>query len=392
MNQLRACLSVSSALLLTALCGLLFSPPARAQEDVLRATPPPPGKALLFIFRSERQPVAGRVPVTVNTRPAGELANGTLVTATVNPGRTFLRTGDQVQTSFTVEAAANQSYFVLVEAVPGLRPVRAEMRLVSEIEARRLLAQSRGVAPAPTAAAPRVTPPPPPIVAAPSAAPPPIAAAPRAAPPPIVAAPPPPPIAAAPPSPAAKPAATQPEAARETSRSTESGSDWDLALIANAGAFKLANGNQMVAGRASTYDTKSKPVFGIEAEWRNKAGFAVGGEVFSYKNDLVANGTGFGAQQQVYAVMGNGKYYYQVADWLYPFVGAGVGFTSATYSGNFTGSGGGAAYQGLVGMEFRFEWVGFHVEYKYLGSTTGASGKQVKVGGRGVLAGVSITF
>jgi opacity protein-like surface antigen len=152
----------------------------------------------------------------------------------------------------------------------------------------------------------------------------------------------------------------------------------------------MSNGNQMVAGVASTYDTTSKPVFGLEAELRNKAGFAVGGEVFYYKNDLVA--AGVISQQQVVAIMANGKYYFRAADWFYPFAGAGVGFADALYGGGLKGTQGGTAYQGLVGMEFRFGSVGLQVQYKYLAATTGKSGKDVKVGGSGVLAGVSIIF
>jgi len=61
------------------------------------------------------------------------------------------------------------------------------------------------------------------------------------------------------------------------------------------------------------------------------------------------------SKQQVLAVMANGKYYFHAADWFYPFVGAGIGFADAIYSGgNLKGSGGGIAYQGLAGMEFRF--------------------------------------
>jgi hypothetical protein len=152
----------------------------------------------------------------------------------------------------------------------------------------------------------------------------------------------------------------------------------------------LANANQTVAGLASTYDTASKPVVGIEAEWRNRTGFALGGEVFYYKNDLVA--TGVIGQQQVVAIMANGKYYLRAADWFYPFVGAGVGLADALYGGDLKGTAGGTAYQGLAGMEFRFGSVGFQVQYKYLAATTGKNGKDVKVGGSGVLAGVSITF
>ena len=43
-------------------------------------------------------------------------------------------------------------------------------------------------------------------------------------------------------------------------------------------------------------------------------------------------------------------------------------------------------------MELRFGGVGLLVQYKHLASTTGKSGTDVKVGGSGVLAGVSIAF
>jgi len=241
MNPLRACLSVSGIFLLAALFGA--APPVHAQGDASRATPPP-GKALVFVFRSDRQPVAAQVPVVVNLVRIGDLTDGTFAVATVNPGRTFLRIGEQALAVFTLEAVANRSYFVRVEAVSSVRPVRTEVRLVSETDGRRSLAQSRllGAAPA-IAAAPRAQPP-----AAPVAAP---AAAPRAQP--------------SPPQPA-------PSAAP--------GGDWTFALIATGGAFKLASANQTVAGLPSTFDATSKPAAGIEAEVRHRGGFAVGGVVF----------------------------------------------------------------------------------------------------------------
>ena len=383
MNELRACLSVSGALLLAAMFGAAL--PVHAQEGASRANPPP-GKALVFVFRSERDPVAAQVPVFVNLVRAGDLVNGTFVVATVNPGRTFLRVGDQALATFTLEAAANKSYFVRVEALPGVRPVRTEVRLVSEIEGRRVLEQSRlvGAAPAAVAAAARAQPPAAPVAAAPRVQPP----------PPAPAAATPPPVAAAPPSPAAKPAATP--AAREAAPSDASDSAWKFALIASTGTFKMANGNQPVAGLPSTFDQTSSPVLGVEAEWRSRNGFAGGGEVFYYKNDLVTNpgtATAANSQQQVLAVMANGKYYLRAADWFYPFAGAGIGFANAAYSGgSLTGNAGGLAYQGMAGMEFRFGPVGLQVQYKYLAATTGSSGKDTKVGGSGVLAGVSVAF
>jgi len=394
MNQLCACRSLTGALLLTALCGLFLGLPAHAQEDFRRAVPPP-GKALVFVFRVDREPLAAQVPVIVNKELIGELANGTFVAATVSPGPTQLRIGQRLVSALSFVATANESYFVRVEAIAGQTLVRTVATPVSEPEGRRSLAQSRFVGVAPAVVIPPVVTSP--VVAAPVAAPPvvtpPVAAAPVAAPPvaapsvvaPVVVTPP-----VVVPAPPAEPPAMQPTPAREVSAPTEPGRDWDFALIAKAGAFKMANDNQVVAGLQTTYDTTSSSVFGVEAEWRHEAGFAVGGEVFSYKNDLVTTGATPNAQQDVLAFMVNGKYYFRAASWFYPFVGAGIGVAEASYSGGLTGSPTGLAYQGLAGMEFRFKPVGLYLQYKYLSSKTGDAGNEVKVGGSGILAGVRI--
>jgi opacity protein-like surface antigen len=342
---------------------------------------------LVFVFRVDREPLAAQVPVIVNKELIGELANGTFVAATVSPGPTQLRIGQRLVSTLSFVATANESYFVRVEAIAGQTLVRTVASPVSEPEGRRSLAQSRFVGIAPAVVIPPVVTPP--AVAAPVAAPPvvtPPVAAPTVVAPVVVT----PPVAA--PAPPAEPPATQPTPAREVSAPTEPGRDWDFALIASAGTFKLANGDQVVAGLPSTYDTTSSSVFGVEAEWRSRAGFAVGGEVFSYKNDLVSTGAIPNAQQEVVAIMVNGKYYFRAASWFYPFVGAGVGQAKASYSGGLTGDARGLAYQGLVGMEFRFKPVGLYVQYKNLASKTGDTGKEVKVGGSGILAGVSISF
>jgi len=392
MKQLCACRSVTGALLLTALCGLFSGLPAHAQDDFRRAVPPP-GKALVFVFRVDREPLAAQVPVIVNRELIGELANGTFVAATVSPGPTQLRIGQRLVSALSFVATANESYFVRVEAIAGQTLVRTVATPVSEPEGRRSLAQSRFVGVAPAVAIPPVVTPP--VVAAPVAAPPvvtPPVAAPTVVAPLVVT----PPVAApAPPvEPAvvAEPPAIKPAAAPEVSAPTEPSRDWDFALIAKAGTFKMADGNQVVAGLQSNYDTTSSSVYGVEAEWRHKAGFAVGGEVFSYKNDLVTTGATPNAQQDVLAFMVNGKYYFRAASWFYPFVGAGIGVAEASYSGGLTGSPTGLAYQGLAGMEFRFKPVGLYLQYKYLSSKIGDVGKEVNVGGSGILAGVSIIF
>jgi len=356
MTQLQACPLLGRAFLLTVLYGLFFAPPVQAEEKP-RLAAPPPGKALVFVLRSEREPVPEQVPVLVNLESVGKLANGTFLTAIVNPGRTHLRIGDRILTILSLQTAANRSYFVWVEAVPGVRPVRTRARAVSETEGRRLLAQSRFVGGVPLAA----------VGATPSPRPP--APKPATAPHPL------------PPS----------QAAGQIPPTTEPARKSEFALIANGGSFKMANGSQVVAGLASTYDTTSKAVYGLEAEWRSKAGFAVGGEVFHYRNELVATGIPSG-QQEVLAVMLNGKYYFRATNWFYPFVGAGFGYANAAFSDGFTGETKGPAYQALAGAEFRFKHIGLYLQYKYLTSTTGNPGKEVKIGGRGILAGVSLAF
>jgi opacity protein-like surface antigen len=376
MNRLRACLAVSGALLLI---GLLSAPVVHAQADQRQAKPPA-GRALVFVFRSEREPVDVRVPVSVNAEAVGQLANGTFLVATVAPGRTFVRSGDRVLSAVAFQAEPNRSYYVRVEAVAGAGPAPTATRLVPEAEGRRAVEQSQlaQAAPAVTAAPRGAAPAPPPAPSPPVAKP--------AAPPPPEAKPAPQAAAPAPPPPAPTPA---PAAERRGS---------GIALIAKAGIFKMAEGDQTVGGAASTFDTTSKPAAGIELEWRSRSGLAAGGEVFYYKNEFTSNATGAAAEQEVYAVMLNGKYYFRAADWFYPYLGAGVGLATASYGGALAGDASGLAYQGLAGAEFRFSGVGLHLQFKYLAATTegkivtsGAT-EEVKIGGAGVLAGISFLF
>jgi len=342
-------------LALTALCVLFAVSAARAADDARGATPPP-GKVLVFVFRSERDPMSTIVPVSVNSERIGELANGTFATATVKPGTTFLRAGDRVLTTLSLEVEANKSYFVWIEAIPGVLPVRSEMRLVSESAGRRSLEQSRFVG-ASTA---------------------------------VVAVPPvPQPVQAA------MPASQESWPASAPPGSTVSGRSWDIAIIPKASTFKLAESNQVVAGLASNINPTSRPVFGLEVEWRSDFGVALGGEIFYYKNELtVAGPPPLRAEQEVLAFTANGKYYFRAASWFYPFLGAGIGFTDTKYSGGISGDSSGFAYQGLAGMEIRpLRHVGLYLSYKQLLSTAeDKAGEKVKVGGRAFMGGMSIIF
>lgn len=151
MNQLRACLAMSGALVVAALCGPL---PALAQDT--QPTAPPAGKALLYIFRLDAEPSSALVPVAVNAEIASYLENDTYIAVSVDPGKTFVRSGDRVLGWLEFEAAADQTYYVMVRAVHGVNLVQTDINLVSEADGRRVLAQSRyvPVAPLPPRSAP----------------------------------------------------------------------------------------------------------------------------------------------------------------------------------------------------------------------------------------------
>jgi len=149
MNQLRAIFAVGAALLLAVLCGPLASPGAYAQGAQL--TSPPPGKALLHIVRSDTEPRDALVPVVVNAELAGYLENGSFTSVAVNPGKVFVRTGEQVIASFELEAAAGRTYYLRVQAVHGMTAVQTDIGLMSDAQGRDALAQARFVPPAPPA-------------------------------------------------------------------------------------------------------------------------------------------------------------------------------------------------------------------------------------------------
>ena len=391
MNRLRASLLHGSIVALAAACGL------DAQAQVAG---PPPGKALVVLYRSDKQPVAARVPVIANADRLGDLGNGEFINAVVNPGRTFLRVGDRILTTLAIQTNANRTSYVLIEAVPGLTPVRVEMRETNEAAARRVLAQSRPAAvgaaappraPAAAAPAPRAPAPAAPLAAAPAAA----AARPAAPAAPAAAPPPPRPAPAAPQPQARPPLVREPVAAEEEEDEAEAERQkWRIAVIAKTGVFKLATTSQTLGGLASSYDKSSKPVAGFEVELRHAEGFALGAEVFYYKNDMTAPGTTFTGQQTVVSTTLNGKYYLGGdSGAFHPFVGVGVGFAGTKFGGDIQGKSSGPSFQGMLGVDLRFSSVGLYLEYKYLSSTTSDSANQkVKVGGSGVLAGVSFQF
>jgi opacity protein-like surface antigen len=166
-----------------------------------------------------------------------------------------------------------------------------------------------------------------------------------------------------------------------------------LALILKSGRFEMSDRTQQVGGLQSQFDSKATGVWGAELEWRDRNGFAYGGELYRFTNKLVALGTSLEGEMEVVALMANAKKYLEITDLLYPYVGAGAGIAANSFSGNVTGSAYGPAFQAMAGIDFRVKNVGVYAELKYLSSSTGASsGENTKIGGTGTNLGLGISF
>ena len=395
----------------TALFALFSSEHAYAQGNGAQALPAP-GKALVFVFRKDRAPLPAPVSAYVNSKKLGQLSNNSYVSTTVEPGATKIMIGDGSPSRLDLVAAPNQRYFVRVDAVFGATVVRTEVQVTSEQEGLRAIGQSRfageftpptspaiaaATAVASASAAPKTAPP----VAATQPTP---AAAPQKISPPVVTRP-----SSSAPTSAASSSCTSPRASpdvtaatpaasqrvAETAPQASSSSDGDskrrFSVSISTGQFAVSSTKQTLAGLSSTYDASSKSVLSLQGEWRDTSGIAVGGELYTYSNDISTSGSAPDAKQDAMAFMVNAKYYVRTGMGLQPFVGAGLGLASATYSGTLTGSATGMAYQALLGAELRLSRATLHLQYKFLSAAIG-SPDSISVGGSGILFGAGFLF
>ena len=340
---------------------------SEADKQARRATPPA-GSALIYVFRDEVPPVEVTVPVVLDGRRIGETRPGTFLLATVAPGTHFLISGDKVIANLSVECKAGMTYFISQKASGGVYPVRTELAVANSELARRTIAQSRlaGV----QSAAPPVTPSVTQRVAAPPVTP---SVSQRAV-------------------PSAAPAAPKSSDVYKPVAAPEK-KPGGLALILKTGRYDMSDRSQVVGGLPSEFDAKASGVLGVELEWRDRGGFAFGGELFRYTNKIVAVGTSLSGEMEVVVLLANAKKYFEISGVLYPYVGAGLGIATSSFSGDITGSASGPAYQAMAGIEFRSKNIGLYTELKYLSSSTeDSSNAKIKIGGNGKNLGLGVSF
>ena len=195
-------------------------------------------------------------------------------------------------------------------------------------------------------------------------------------------------------SPARKTQESRDRPADEETREGKSG----VTLILKGGSFSLGSSAQNInaldnLGNPTAFQTSfsgSAAAFGLEAEWRTSNGWAFGGEVLTHAHSYTTVpaapiGTG---DMQVVTVLANGKKYFRPEALVQPFLGAGIGISQVTMSGQLIGTTTASSMQVMGGVAFRWEHVGIYTEAKY--QTNKAT--EVDASGIGLFAGMSVHF
>jgi hypothetical protein len=337
---------------------------APEQDRYAKQAVPPAGKALIYVYRLGDARLQMSPVLWLNKRNSGQLEPRTYGMWAAGPGRLEVRAGRIDATPLTITCQAGRIYFVKLavnadESV-SLRQVpygtgRTDMR------AARLVLD-------------------PAIAARAAAAPKPVA--PTSAPVPAKK----PKAAKAPP--ARKPVAKETRAASDVP--VEKGTS-GVTLIAKTGSFQLASDSQIIVGASRNFSAASM-AYGLEGEWRMESGFAFGIELFGHTQDYTTAGVPSG-DLAVTNVFFNAKKYFRPGAIVQPYLGAGIGAASSSFSGAVTGSAGGFALQGMTGIAFRWQHFGIHTEFKYeRAEVEDAAGQTVDVSGTGLFAGASVQF
>ena len=324
-----------------------------AQDRYAKQAVPPSGKALIYVYRLDDAKPQTSPGLWLNKRDSGHLEPRTYGMWAAGPGRLEVRAGRVDATPLTISCEAGRVYFVQLavnaDGSVSLRQVpygtgRAEMR------AARLVLD-------------------PAIVARAAAAPKPAAPVPA-------------------PVPATEPVVKE---TREVSDVPVEKGTSGVTLIAKVGNFQLASDSQAILGFTRSFSAASM-AYGLEGEWRLENGFAFGMELFGHTQDYTTAGVPSG-DLAVTNVFFNAKKYFRPGAIVQPYLGAGIGAASTSFSGAITGSAGGFALQGMTGIAFRWRQFGIYTEFKYeRAEVEDAAGETVDASGTGLFAGMSVQF
>ena len=332
--------------------GVGFASPEEDKKS--KNTSPPPGRALIYIVRSDNPPTEHILPVSVDGNKVGATAGGTFLMVSVAPGTHYLASGVKSISLLDINCAAGKTYFVSQKVLLGFSPVMIELAVVSPVQGRKLVNQSR--------------------------------------------------LAGKPPAKAAGPATQTAKGSRPRAAPSKSTlfnkPGQNFGIILKTGKYKRDDTSaatpELTTGSIYQfmYDADASGVVGVEFEYYFGPGLAVGGEYFRFRNSFVAANavnTTFG-NHSVDTVLVNFKKYFKPTPMFRPFVGVGLGVTTDSLNGDWEGGGISYAYQLVAGTELRWKYVGLYVEYKRLSISSDSDVTVGDVSGSGVLTGLKIAF
>lgn len=331
-----------------------------AEDSRAKTALPPSGKALVFVFRQDVT-APKYVPMWLDNRPVGFIAPGSYFLWAVDPGEHVIAAKADRGVALRVKFQPGRNYFI--EQGIAAKGAKVELRQVSYARGRmavnrcRLIKDQSAFAAAALNRPARKTEPGRVVKPSPK----PLPKAPAPAPVPVHAP--------------------------------------GLALIVKTGSVKLSSPSQSIqitsGGTVPTeFDSKASSTLGFEGEWRINNGFAFGAEYIRYSNDLTATATGLTSSMDVTGIMFNGKKYFTPGGIYYPYLGAGVGRASASFSGSaITGHTSNYAIQAMGGLEMRWRQIGVYTELKvFSAKTKDSADNEIDASSRGLFVGASVMF
>lgn len=332
-----------------------FAP--NAEDSRAKTTLPPPGKALIFIFRQDGA-APKNVPMWFDNQPIGFIVPRSYFLWAVDPGVHVIASNSDRSVALTVNVQNGRNYFV--EQYITANGVKVELRQVSYAQGRMAVNRCRLIKDNSSFAAT-----------------------------------------------ALGRSATKREVRRDIKTSPKPvpvpsryAPTQGIALILKTGSINLSSRSQTLQTTTGTvpvdFDSKASSPFGLEGEWRihDGNGLAVGIEYLHYRNQLTATGTALTSTMDVTGVLVNGKKYFAPGGIYHPYLGVGVGAASANFSGSaVTGDTADFAIQVMGGLEMRWQQFGVYTELKsFSAKTKDSAGNKVNAGSRGVFVGASIMF
>jgi len=330
------------------------------QDQRAKQAVPPVGKALIYVYRLDDAGTGVVSGLWLNGRDSGQIEPRTYGMWAAGPGRLDIRAGKADATPLTLTCVAGRVYFVQLSVN---KDQSVSLKQVAYGTGRTELGQARLVLDPALAAR--------------------VAAAPKPAAP-----------AAAPAQKA--PVIKEPVRARQISDDGE-GVGGGVTLIAKVGSFKLASSPQTIVGLSRDFSAAGV-AYGLEGEWHLSNGFAFGLEVFGHTQEYTTAAPSLqSGDVTVTNVFINAKKYFRPDALVQPYIGVGLGSASVDFSadanGGITGSAGGFAVQGMVGVALRWQHVGIYSEFKYARAEIEDSvGQVVDASGSGLFVGMSVHF